>query len=313
MPLVYILKKLDLFFECLQLSHLSFIPVPCQVPATADIPPPIANPPHADSASSLQLNSSANVSSLYPPTAAEVAKGADIVVSMLPAGKHVKSLYIEEGGLIDVLNEGTLVIDSSTIDAASAQETAGALAEKGISFIDAPVSGGVAGATAGTLSFMVGGSDEAFNQAKPVLEVMGKNIFHAGNVGAGQVAKVCNNMLLSVLMAGTAEALQLGVANGLDPKVLSEIMSKSSGSNWTLDVYNPCPGVMDGVPASNEYQGGFMTDLMVKDLGLAMETALASNSSTPMGALTRNLYSMHQKAGNGKKDFSSIFTSFEDK
>jgi 3-hydroxyisobutyrate dehydrogenase len=246
-------------------------------------------------------------------TATEVAKGADIVVSMLPAGKHVKSLYIEEGGLIDVLNEGTLVIDSSTIDAASAQETAGALAEKGISFIDAPVSGGVAGATAGTLSFMVGGSDEAFNQAKPVLEVMGKNIFHAGNVGAGQVAKVCNNMLLSVLMAGTAEALQLGVANGLDPKVLSEIMSKSSGSNWTLDVYNPCPGVMDGVPASNEYQGGFMTDLMVKDLGLAMETALASNSSTPMGALTRNLYSMHQKAGNGKKDFSSIFTSFEDK
>ena len=247
------------------------------------------------------------------PTAAEVAQNADIVVSMLPAGKHVKSLYIEEGGLIDVLNEGTLVIDSSTIDAASAQETAVALAEKGISFIDAPVSGGVAGATAGTLSFMVGGSDEAFNQAKPVLEVMGKNIFHAGNVGAGQVAKVCNNMLLSVLMAGTAEALQLGVANGLDPKVLSEIMSKSSGSNWTLDVYNPCPGVMDGVPASNEYQGGFMTDLMVKDLGLAMETALASNSSTPMGALTRNLYSMHQKAGNGKKDFSSIFTSFEDK
>lgn len=246
-------------------------------------------------------------------TAAEVAKGADIVVSMLPAGKHVKSLYIEEGGLIEVLNKGTLVIDSSTIDAASAQETASALAEQGISFIDAPVSGGVAGATAGTLSFMVGGNDEAFNQAKPILEVMGKNIFHAGNVGAGQVAKVCNNMLLSVLMAGTSEALQLGIANGLDPKVLSEIMSKSSGSNWTLDVYNPCPDVMEGVPASNEYQGGFMTDLMVKDLGLAMETALASNSSTPMGALTRNLYSMHQKAGNGKKDFSSIFTSFEDK
>ena len=244
-------------------------------------------------------------------TAKEVAQGADIVISMLPAGAFVKALYIEKEAIADVLAQGALVIDSSTIDAESAQYTAAKLAEKGIDFIDAPVSGGVAGAAAGTLSFMVGGSESSFNKAKPYLDIMGKNIFHAGEVGAGQVAKVCNNMLLSVLMVGTSEALQLGIANGLDPKVLSEIMSKSSGSNWTLDVYNPCPGVMENVPASNNYQGGFMTDLMVKDLGLALDTALKSNSSTPMGALTRNLYSLHQKSGNGKKDFSSIITAFQ--
>lgn len=246
-------------------------------------------------------------------SAQAVANDADVVVSMLPAGKHVKSLYIEEDGLIKVLNEGALVIDSSTIDAESAQVTAAALKEKGIEFIDAPVSGGVAGAAAGTLSFMVGGSSIAFEKAKPLLDVMGKNIFHAGEVGAGQVAKVCNNMLLSVLMVGTSEALQLGMANGLDPKVLSEIMSKSSGSNWTLDVYNPCPDVMENVPSSNGYNGGFMTDLMAKDLGLAMDTSVASGASTPMGALARSLYAMHQKAGNGKKDFSSIFTAFGNK
>lgn len=243
-------------------------------------------------------------------TPKEVATGADFVISMLPAGTHVKALYTGDDGLIDVLSPGTLVIDSSTIDSESAITTANALESKGIGFIDAPVSGGVAGAAAGTLSFMVGGKEESFAKAKPLLEIMGKNIFHAGAVGAGQVAKVCNNMLLSVLMVGTAEALQLGIANGLDPKVLSEIMSKSSGSNWTLDVYNPCPDVMENVPSSNNYNGGFMTDLMVKDLGLAMDTAIKSAASTPMGALTRNLYSLHQKSGNGKKDFSSIFEQF---
>lgn len=247
-------------------------------------------------------------------TPKQVVAGVDVVISMLPAGKHVASLYVGEDGIGPELKAGTLVIDSSTIDKATAVLTADKLREYGVHFIDAPVSGGVAGATAGTLSFMVGGSNESFATALPLLEVMGKNIFHAGDVGAGQVAKVCNNMLLSILMVGTSEALQLGRDNGLDPKVLSEIMSKSSGSNWTLDVYNPCPDVMENVPSSNNYEGGFMTDLMAKDLGLAMDTAVASGSSTPMGALTRSLYSLHQKSGNGKKDFSSIFTQFsEDK
>lgn len=243
-------------------------------------------------------------------TPAHAVQGADFVVSMLPAGKHVESVYLGEGGLMDHLTSSTLVIDSSTIDTATAQRVAATLGEKGIHFIDAPVSGGVGGAKAGTLTFIVGGEVSDFEKAKPVLEAMGKNIFHAGGHGAGQVAKVCNNMLLSVLMAGTAEALQLGIDNGLDPKVLSEIMLKSSGRNWTLELYNPCPGVMENVPSSNDYQGGFMVDLMAKDLGLAMDTAVKSQSSTPMGALARSLYALHAGQGNGRKDFSSIFEAF---
>ena len=139
---------------------------------------------------------------------------------------------------------------------------------------------------------------------------MGANIFHAGGAGAGQVAKICNNMLLSVLMVATSESLQMGVDHGLDPKVLSDIMKVSSGGNWTLDKYNPCPGVMESVPSSNDYQGGFMVDLMVKDLGLSQEAALLSNSSTPMGALARSLYVNHARQGNGRRDFSSIFEQF---
>ena len=230
---------------------------------------------------------------------------------MLPAGKHVEGVFLApETGLINYIAKGSVVIDSSTIDAATSRKVAAALAEQGINFVDAPVSGGVGGAVAGTLSFMVGGNDDEFKQVEPILNEMGKNIFHAGAHGAGQIAKVCNNMLLSVLMVGTSEALQLGLANGLDAKVLSNIISKSSGSNWTLDVYNPCPDVMENVPSSNDYQGGFMVDLMAKDLGLAMDTAVGSQSSTPMGALARNLYAMHAAAGNGGKDFSSIFNLF---
>ncbi|TMM47008.1 3-hydroxyisobutyrate dehydrogenase [Colwellia ponticola] len=242
--------------------------------------------------------------------ASDCVKGADFIISMLPAGKHVETVYLSENGLINHIAKGALVIDSSTIDSATSINVANGLLEKDINFIDAPVSGGVGGAIAGTLSFMVGGSETDFNQAKAILDAMGKNVFHAGEHGAGQVAKACNNMLLSVLMLATSEALQLGISNGLDAKVLSNIMSNSSGSNWTLDVYNPCPGVMENVPSSNDYQGGFMVDLMAKDLGLAMDTAIKSHSSTPMGALARSLYAMHAANGNGAKDFSSAFELF---
>jgi 3-hydroxyisobutyrate dehydrogenase len=243
--------------------------------------------------------------------AIDCVKNAEFIISMLPAGKHVDGVYLSaDSGLINYIAKGAMVIDSSTIDAATSKKVAAALAEKDIAFVDAPVSGGVGGAIAGTLSFMVGGSEAEFTKVKPILDNMGKNIFHAGAHGAGQIAKACNNMLLSVLMVGTSEALQLGLANGLDAKVLSNIMSKSSGSNWTLDVYNPCPDVMENVPSSNDYQGGFMVDLMAKDLGLAMDTAVTSKSSTPMGALARSLYAMHAAAGNGSKDFSSIFNLF---
>ncbi|ABZ77422.1 3-hydroxyisobutyrate dehydrogenase [Shewanella halifaxensis HAW-EB4] len=254
---------------------------------------------------------------LTATSACGAAAGADIVVTMLPAGKHVRSLYVTNAtssdatkGLIDVVAPGTLLIDCSTIDADSARFVAEQAASKGLEFIDAPVSGGTAGAAAGTLTFICGGSDNAFEQAQGVLNAMGGNIFHAGGPGAGQVAKICNNMLLSVLMVATSESLQMGVDHGLDPKVLSDIMKVSSGGNWTLEKYNPCPDVMESVPSSNGYQGGFMVDLMVKDLGLSQEAALLSNSSTPMGALARSLYVNHAKQGNGKRDFSSIFELF---
>jgi 3-hydroxyisobutyrate dehydrogenase len=235
--------------------------------------------------------------------------GKEFVITMLPAGKHVEGLYLEQA-FLDSLSAGTRIIDCSTIDAETAKRVAAGLKNHGFNFIDAPVSGGVAGAAAGTLTFIVGGSQENFDAASPVLHNMGKNVFHAGDVGAGQIAKICNNMLLSILMTGTSEALQMGIDNGLDPKVLSDIMLQSSGRNWTLELYNPCPGVMDSVPSSNDYKGGFMVDLMLKDLGLAMDTAQTSKSATPLGALAQSMYRLHAQNGKGNKDFSSIFELF---
>jgi len=235
----------------------------------------------------------------------DAANNAQVVISMLPAGKHVHSVYLGDSGLLANLPKGTLVIDSSTIAAADARTVAEAASELGIDFLDAPVSGGTGGAIAGSLTFIVGGSDDAFAKAEPILAIMGKNIFHAGDHGAGQVAKICNNMLLGILMAGTAEAINLGVKNGLDPKVLSDIMLQSSGRNWTLEVYNPYPQVMENVPSSNGYQGGFMSKLMQKDLNLAMQTAQDTNVETPMGAKATELYEAHT-VENGDRDFSSI-------
>ncbi|AZG36857.1 MAG: 3-hydroxyisobutyrate dehydrogenase [Shewanella psychromarinicola] len=253
---------------------------------------------------------------LSAKTACGAAASADFVITMLPAGKHVRSLYLGDDnnkGLLEVVSKQALLIDCSTIDADSARLVGAKAAEKGIEFMDAPVSGGTAGAAAGTLTFICGGTDQAYQQAQTVLTVMGGNIFHAGAVGAGQIAKICNNMLLSVLMVGTSESLQLGLDNGLDPKVLSDIMKVSSGGNWTLEKYNPCPDVMENVPSSNDYQGGFMVDLMVKDLGLSQEAAVASNSSTPMSSLARSLYVNHARQGHGRRDFSSIFEQFSKK
>ena len=235
----------------------------------------------------------------------EAASNAQVVISMLPAGQHVHSVYLGDNGLLAELPKGTLVIDSSTIAAADARVVAEAASKLGIDFLDAPVSGGTGGAIAGSLTFIVGGSDDAFTKAEPILAVMGKNIFHAGDHGAGQVAKICNNMLLGILMAGTAEAINLGVKNGLDPKVLSDIMLQSSGRNWTLEVYNPYPQVMENVPSSNGYKGGFMSKLMQKDLNLAMQTAKDTDVETPMGAKATELYAEHT-IENGDKDFSSI-------
>ncbi|MCL5048973.1 MAG: 3-hydroxyisobutyrate dehydrogenase [Firmicutes bacterium] len=248
---------------------------------------------------------------------ADSAKAAvadvEFVVSMLPASKHVQSLYLGEQGIAEHIDSQTLVIDSSTIDAQTARDLAVTLNKQGVRFIDAPVSGGTAGAKAGTLTFICGGDAADIEEARAVLGNMGKNVFRAGDHGAGQVAKICNNMLLAILMAGTSEALQLGRANGLDPKVLSQIMLQSSGRNWTLEVYNPCPYVMEGVPSSNNYAGGFQVDLMAKDLGLAMDTAQAVDARTPLGEMAQSLYQQHSKDGFGGKDFSSIFNYFDTK
>ena len=244
-------------------------------------------------------------------TAAEAARGVDYVISMLPAGKHVAGTYLGDGGLLALLDKSTTVLDCSTIDAATARQVGEAAAAMGIGFMDSPVSGGVAAAAAGTLAFMCGGDADTFEKARLILKDMGKNIFHAGPAGAGQVAKGCNNMLLAIHMIGTCEALEMGARNGLDPKVLSEIMLASSGRNWSLEVYNPYPGVMETAPASNDYKPGFMVDLMLKDLGLALEIARQSDFENPMGQLAQALYSQHQEAGNGTSDFSSILQKLQ--
>ena len=236
--------------------------------------------------------------------------GAEFVISMLPASQHVERLYLGNEGLLSVIQPGTLIIDCSTIAPETARKVAQAAQAAQLAMIDAPVSGGTGGAVAGTLTFIVGGQSADLDKARPLLEKMGKNIFHAGDAGAGQVAKICNNMLLGILMAGTAEALALGAANGLDPVVLSDIISKSSGRNWATELYNPWPGVMENAPASKGYAGGFGVDLMLKDLGLAAESALQSRASTPLGELARNLYSLHSSQGHGGLDFSSILNLY---
>jgi 3-hydroxyisobutyrate dehydrogenase len=243
-------------------------------------------------------------------SAAEAATGRDFLVSMLPAGRHVAGLYLGDEGLLAALGPGTTVLDCSTIDAATARTVGEAAEAAAIGFIDAPVSGGVAAAQAGTLAFMCGGDAAVFERAQPVLEVMGRASFHAGPAGAGQVAKACNNMLLAIHMLGTCEALAMGERNGLDPQVLSEIMLASSGRNWSLEVYNPWPGVQEGSPASNEYRPGFMVELMAKDLGLAMDVAETAGIDNRMGQLARDLYAAHLEAGNGARDFSSVLEAY---
>ncbi|WP_114240726.1 3-hydroxyisobutyrate dehydrogenase [Dyella sp. C9] len=238
--------------------------------------------------------------------ATEAVAHAEIVISMLPASRHVEGLYLGEAGLLPHIPAGALVIDCSTIAPAAAQKVAKAATQRGLAMLDAPVSGGTAGAAAGTLTFIVGGDEHVLERARPILAAMGKNIFHVGASGAGQVAKLCNNMALGVIMAVTGEALALGAAHGLDAKVLSQMMAVSTGRSWATEVCNPWPGVLENAPASRGYAGGFGTDLMLKDLGLAAEAAMGVGASIPLGELARNLYALNSKAGRGGLDFSSV-------
>jgi len=256
------------------------------------------------SAAALETATAAGASAA--DSAADAVVDVDVVISMLPASRHVENLYLGSDGLLAQIPAGALVIDSSTIAPASAQKVATAAEARGLQMIDAPVSGGTAGAAAGTLTFIVGGPVDALERARPVLEAMGKNIFHMGEAGAGQVAKLCNNMALGVIMAATGEAIALGVAHGLDPKALSQMMAVSTSRSWATEVCNPWPGVLEHAPASRGYSGGFGNDLMLKDLGLAAEAAMGTGASIPLGELARNLYAMNSRQGHGGLDFSSV-------
>ena len=239
-------------------------------------------------------------------TLAEAVSAAEIVVSMLPAGAHVDSVYTGDDGVLAHAPKGALLIDSSTIDVDTARKVAGAAAQAGFEMVDAPVSGGVGGAAAGTLTFMVGGTEAGFAAAKPVLDIMGGNIFHAGASGNGQVAKICNNMLLGISMIGTAEAFLLGEKLGLDAQTLFDISSTASGQCWSMTSYCPAPGPVPTSPANNDYQPGFAAAMMLKDLLLSQEAADSAAAATPMGQRATELYTQMAEAGHGDMDFSGI-------
>lgn len=240
-------------------------------------------------------------------TIREAVQGADAVVSMLPNGAIVEKVYTED--VIGQAPASALLLDCSTIDVATARNVADAAARAGYAAVDAPVSGGIAAANGGTLTFMVGGSEEAFTRAQDVLTPMAKAVIHAGPSGSGQVAKMCNNMLLAIHMIGTCEALALAEKAGLDMQTFYEISSKSTGYCWSLNDYTPAPGVGVASPADNDYQGGFASALMLKDLRLAMAGAEASGAKVPLGKHATQIYDAFCEAGNGGKDFGAILTT----
>ncbi|HEV7415901.1 MAG TPA: 3-hydroxyisobutyrate dehydrogenase [Tianweitania sediminis] len=235
--------------------------------------------------------------------AASAVSDADVVVTMLPAGKHVISVF---GDIVPRAKPGTLFIDSSTIDVDSARKASAIAAEKGMHFVDAPVSGGTGGATAGTLTFMCGGTQDAFAKAQPFLEKMGKRIVHCGEAGAGQAAKICNNMILGISMIGVAEAFVLGEKLGLSHQALFDVASTSSGQCWSINTYCPVPGPVPTSPANNGYKPGFAAALMLKDLKLAQEAALSAGAQTPLGAEAAQIYGLFNALGEGGQDFSGI-------
>lgn len=239
--------------------------------------------------------------------AGDVAVGAEIVVTMLPAGPQVAEVYAGAGGLLEKATPGTLLIDSSTIDVATARDVAAKALAKGIAMVDAPVSGGVGGAEAGTLTFMVGGSEDDFARAKPILDAMGKNIVHAGGAGNGQAAKICNNMILGISMAAVSEAFALGEKLGLNPETLFAISSKSSGQCWSMTSYCPVPGPVPTSPANRGYQPGFAAGMMLKDMKLSQAAAAQVAAQTPLGEKATALYTQYCDDGHGNMDFSGIY------
>ena len=237
---------------------------------------------------------------------AETVGDADIVVSMLPAGAHVRSVYLGDNGVCANAKKSALFIDSSTIDVDSARTVISAAIEQGFEMVDAPVSGGTAAASAGTLTFMVGGEAGSFNKAKPALEAMGKNIFHAGAAGNGQVAKIANNMLLGISMIATCEAFNLAERLGLDAQTFYDISSTASGQSWSMTSYCPAPGPVPAAPSNNDYKPGFAAAMMLKDMRLAQEAAHQAKAATPLGAQSEAIYALMEAAGKDNLDFSGV-------
>jgi len=244
---------------------------------------------------------------------AEAVKGADVIVTMLPAGKHVREVYQGSNGIIAAAKKGALLIDCSTIDVDSSRVVAEAAAKAGLDMGDAPVSGGVGGAAAGTLTFMVGGPDAAFARAKPFLEKMGKNIVHCGGSGNGQAAKICNNMVLGITMIGVSEAFMLAKRLGLDAQKLFDVSSTASGQCWALTSYCPVPGPVPASPANRDYQAGFTAAMMLKDLVLAQQAAAGVAATTPLGAEAAQIYNLFVAGGRGAMDFSGIVKMLDGK
>ena len=229
-----------------------------------------------------------------------------IVITMLPEGKNSKDVYLKPNGILEKVSNDCLLIDCSTIDISTSKEIGDEANKKGIKMIDAPVSGGVMGAQNATLNIMVGGAKEAFEKASPILKLMGKNIYHAGNIGSGNGAKICNNMSLGITMIAASESLMLAKRLNIDIKKVHEIMKNASGNSWPISVYPPLPGLIDGTPSNNNYKPGFSAGMMNKDLKLANECADEVNATTPLGKMALEIYSKFCEDGNGTKDFSAI-------
>lgn len=243
-------------------------------------------------------------------SAIEAASGKDVVLTMLPAGPHVRKVYSES--VLPSLKSGTLLIDCSTIDVETARDVAELASEQGFDMVDAPVSGGVGGAEAGTLTFMVGGSEAAYERALPILDIMGKTIVHCGGAGNGQAAKICNNMMLGIQMVSVAEAFVLAEKLGLDAQKLFDVSSKASGQCWSLTTYCPVPGPVPTSPANRDYQPGFTATMMTKDLGLSQNASASFGAQTALGALALQLYEQFKEDGNGDLDFSAIIRMVRD-
>jgi 3-hydroxyisobutyrate dehydrogenase len=253
------------------------------------------------------LDAAARLGAARAGSIREAAAECDLVITMLPSSANVEAVYLSADGLIDAPIAGRLCVDMSTIDPGTSQRVADRLKERGIRFLDAPVSGGVGGATAGTLAIMVGGDARDLEEARPALAAMGANIIHVGAVGAGEVAKLCNNLISGSALIAVAEAFRIGEAFGVDPQILTNVIAKSSGATWVMEHMHPVPGIVDSAASSRQYAPGFMTDLMAKDLALAVNAAREKRVPVAVAAAAQQLYRMASSHGLGREDFSAVY------